>query len=183
MCNCGKIRATGSLQKTFIDSITDAAKRTHTADSQILFTHFLPESIPVCLHGDKRLRAENAEQQENGIDADRQKNSVSGNTSRLFRISLAQCLGKQGVDANTGAHANSHDQQLNGIGIRQGEHGSGSILHMADKNGVHNIVHRLQYHREHHGHSHAQDQGADWKIRQFVRGSGLCRRVIFLHDF
>ena len=69
-----------SKEWSFISSSLVKEVARHQGD----VTHFLPESIPVCLHGDKRLRAENAEQQKNGIDADRQKNSVSGNTSRLF---------------------------------------------------------------------------------------------------
>ena len=141
--NGGKIGSAGSLQKTLINRIANAAERADTADSQILLPHFLAECIPVRLHSDERSGSENAEQKKNRINTDGKKNTVSGNAGCLFKIAFSQRLGQQGVDSDTSSHAYCNNEQLDGIGIRQRQNRCCAVFHVADKNGIHNIVYRL----------------------------------------
>ena len=132
-------------------------------------SHIRYEFIALRLHGDKRPRAEQSEQQKRDIDNYAEENAVPHRSLGFLRVSLAERLRKQRVDAYARAHPDCDYEQLHGKGERKGEIAFNAVFaHVYKESGVHDIVDGLQYHGNYHGQSHFPYEPAYGLRRHFI---------------
>ena len=95
---------------------------------------------------------------------------------RRLLVALAESAGNERAHAHAGAHAECHQQVLNRE--RQRDRRQRVLAHLRHKVAVHNVVKRLNQHREHCRQCHRQNQR-----QHLCRAHAVVCRVLKLYRF
>ena len=158
------------LQDALRGDLHKDAERADADDRKVFGAVLGDEGGDPLLQGKVGMRKETAQQRKNGGGADRKQQADIGNLFGLFPVLLPQPAGKQRVDADAGAGGKGDHQVLDGKRQRNG--GQGVLADTGNKDAVHNIVKRLDHHREDERQRHLEDQLFDRHGPHFV----FCRK-------
>ncbi len=137
--------------------------------------------LDIGLAGHEESGAENAHQRKSRNADDNQEETVEGNMTGAFRISLTERAGHRGVDAHAEAGADGDHQRLHGECQRNG--GQGVFTDLRHVDAVHNVVKRLNDHGDDHGQGHVEQQLSHGHGAQFIAVvSGAFRSVFLFHE-
>ncbi len=84
---------------------------------------------------------------------------MGGSHIRLFMLTRAKVQGNLRIDAHAKADGNGVDKILHRVDQRQRRHGI--LTDLGHEQAVHDVVQRVDQHRDDHGQRHADQQGKD----------------------
>ena len=165
----GKSRPAHGAKLSFGDQKDELSEGKDETDAEIGLTEFADARV---LGAEVEISApeedEKSEDEKGEIKAEHEEISVPRGCCRLFPVLFAERAGEQGVDADARAHAARDEQHLDGIGVAERLQRFGAFGQHADEYAVHDVVERLNHHRQHEGEGHSEQEPEDGGFRHFA---------------
>ena len=175
-----QVGAAGRGQQLFAHGLQEQAQTEHGTDGQVADA-LLGDLHITGLRIEIRLHAGQADDEKCSKAAQRQEDAVFSRLVGALLVFFTQALGQQGVDADAGADTDGDHHVLQREGQRNG--GQRTFADVRDEDGVHDIIKRLDQHRDHHRDAQLDEQRVDGHGAHdvFLGGGGI--GLLVFHDF